>query len=430
VGDVLALDRGAAGIRRFVFHLGTARHASADRLMLERLQAIVVKELWAILRDPRARIILVLPPLVQLFVFGFATTLEVKNFDVAVYDRDGGHWSQEFVQRLGGSPNVRRIINISSSQAARTAIDDRSVIAVVMFDQQFSANLAAHRPAIIQAVLDGRRSNSAQIVAGYLAVIADQMGAEMTAVRRPEASGKSRSVVTNWFNPNLDYFWFAMPALIVVISMVSGLAVTAQSVARERELGTFDQLMVSPLRVHEILIGKMLPPLVIGILNATLYLLIIAKLFGVPLTGSVPFFYLALIFYLLALIGVGMLVSAVSQTQQQAFLGAFLVMVPAILLSGYATPVDNMPAWLQIVAEGDPSKHLLIVSEGVFLKAMPAAEILLNTWPLAVIAAVTLTASSSCSGFAWSDRHGAPNIRARPPYHPRRLRGRATLFTP
>jgi ABC-2 type transport system permease protein len=103
---------------------------------------------------------------------------------------------------------------------------------------------------------------------------------------------------------------------------------------------------------------------------------------------------LALIFYLLALIGVGMLVSAVSQTQQQAFLGAFLVMVPAILLSGYATPVDNMPAWLQIVAEGDPSKHFLIVSEGVFLKAMPATEILLNTWPLAVIAAVTLTASS------------------------------------
>jgi len=362
--------------------------------MLERLQAIIVKELWAILRDPRARIILVLPPLVQLFVFGFATTLEVKNFDVAVYDRDGGHWSQEFIQRLGGSPNVRRVITVSSSQAARKAIDERSVIAVVMFDQQFSANLSAHRPAIIQAVLDGRRSNSAQIVAGYLAVIADQMGAEIAAQRRPEAPGGSRSAVTNWFNPNLDYLWFAMPALIVVISMVSGLAVTAQSVARERELGTFDQLMVSPLRVHEILIGKMLPPLLIGLLNATVYVLIIAKLFGVPLTGSVPFFYLALIFYLLALIGVGMLVSAVSQTQQQAFLGAFLVMVPAILLSGYATPVDNMPAWLQIVAEGDPSKHFLIVSEGVFLKAMPATEILLNTWPLAVIAAVTLTASS------------------------------------
>jgi ABC-2 type transport system permease protein len=180
----------------------------------------------------------------------------------------------------------------------------------------------------------------------------------------------------------------------VVISMVSGLAVTAQSVARERELGTFDQLMVSPLRVHEILIGKMVPPLLAGLMNATLYLVLIPTAFGVPLTGSVALFYLAVICYLLALIGVGMLVSAVSQTQQQAFLGGFLVMVPAILLSGYASPIDNMPGWLQVVAQANPAKHFLIVSEGVFLKAMPAIEILANTWPLAVIAIATLTVSS------------------------------------
>jgi ABC-2 type transport system permease protein len=298
------------------------------------------------------------------------------------------------MQRLAGSPNVHRIVDIRSPQALRTAIEDRSVIAVVMFDQHFSANIAAHRPAVIQAILDGRRSNSAQIVAGYLASIAAGMGAEVTPRRGLNTAGSSQSAVTHWFNPNLDYLWFAMPALVVVISMISGLAVTAQSVARERELGTFDQLLVSPLRMHEILLGKMLPPLLIGLLNGSVYLLLIAKLFGVPLTGSVPLFYLALVLYLLALIGIGMLVSAVSQTQQQAFLGAFLVMVPAVLLSGYASPIDNMPYWLQVVAQGNPSKHFLTVSEGVFLKAMPATEILLNTWPLAIIAAVTLTAAS------------------------------------
>jgi ABC-2 type transport system permease protein len=362
--------------------------------MSSRLRAVIVKELWAILRDPRARIILVVPPLVQLFVFGFATTLEVRNFDVAIYDRDGGIWSREFTQRLRGSPNVGRVMSVHSPRAARAAIDNQSVIAVVMFDQQFSANVSAQRPATIQTVLDGRRSNSAQIVAGYLSAIAQGMGAHLATLRGFDATGTSQAAVTNWFNPNLDYLWFSMPALIVVISMVSGLAVTAQSVARERELGTFDQLMVSPLRVHEILIGKMLPPLLIGLLNGTVYLLLIANLFHVPLTGSVALFYLALAFYLLALIGVGMLVSALSQTQQQAFLGAFLVMVPAILLSGYASPIDNMPPWLQVVAEGDPSKHFLIITEGVFLKAMPAAEVLANTWPLAVISCVTLIAAS------------------------------------
>ena len=362
--------------------------------MLERLQAIIVKELWAILRDPRARIILVLPPLVQLFVFGFATTLEVKNFDVAVYDRDGGHGSQEYIQRLGGSPNVRRVITVSSSQAARKAIDERSVIAVVMFDQQFSANLSAHRPAIIQAVLDGRRSNSAQIVAGYLAVIADQMGAEIAAQRRPEAPGGSRSAVTNWFNPNLDYLWFAMPALIVVISMVSGLAVTAQSVARERELGTFDQLMVSPLRVHEILIGKMVPPFLIGSFNGFLYLVLAQTVFGVPFTGSLLLFTLALSVYLLALIGVGMFVSSISATQQQAFLGSFLTTTPLIMLSGYASPIENMPDWMQVLSYANPMRYFLVIVQGVFLKAMPASTVFHHLWPLIVIACLTLGASA------------------------------------
>jgi ABC-2 type transport system permease protein len=360
-----------------------------------RLYAMVVKELWAILRDPRSRIILIVPPIVQLFVFGFATTLEVKNFNVGIEDRDGGPWSQEFVQRLAGSPNVGRIVSLHSQEQAREALDSRAVIAVLTFDRDFSANVAAHRPAVVGAAYDGRRSNAAQIVSGYLDRIVGELG-ESIAVAPAAAAlpGRSELVVSHWFNPNLDYMWFTMPGLLVVISMISALAVTAQTVARERELGTFDQLMVSPLRVHEILIGKMIPPLVVGIVNSTLYLLIIPNLFGVPLTGSLLLFYVALILYMCALTGIGMLVSALSLTQQQAFLGSFLVMVPLILLSGYASPVDNMPGWLQVVAQMNPAKHFLVISEGTFLKAMPGMQILANTWPLAVIAAVTLTASS------------------------------------
>lgn len=357
--------------------------------MAGRILAVIIKELWAVLRDKRARLILVLPPLMQLFVLGFASTLEVRNIAVGIYDRDGSAASIELSQRIAGSPNVTAILPIGSPEAMREAIDRQRVIAVVHFAQGFGADLAAGRPATAQVVLDGRRSNAAQIVNGYLTQIAAEMGAEIRA-----ASPRLVSVVNHWFNPNLQYLWFTMPGLIVIITTISGLGLTSLVVARERELGSFDQLLVSPLRVPEILIGKIVPPILVGFVNATLYMVLISTLFGVPLTGSVPFFYFSLLFYLLALAGVGLLVSSASETQQQAFLGMFLVAVPAILLSGYASPVDNMPDWLQLLAQLDPTKHFLIVSEGVFLKAMPVPELWANTWPLALIAVVTLSLSA------------------------------------
>ena len=354
-----------------------------------RLTAMIVKELWAVLRDPRGRIILVIPPILQLVLFSAAATLEVKNFDIGVYNRDQGAASAEFISQLAGSPNVRHVISVASPDELRSAIDNRKVVAVLTFDEGFSRAVASGRGATLQATFDGRRSNAAQIVASYLERIAASVGAAL----KPSAQAQGQTMVTHWFNPNLDYLWFIMPSLLVQISAISALSVTAQSVARERELGTFDQLMVSPLRVWEILIGKMTPPFLVGLFNGTVYLIVIPLFYGVPMTGSVPLFYLALGVYLLSVIGIGMVVSAVTQTQQQAFLGMFLVVVPAILLSGFTSPVENMPQWLQWVAEADPLKHFLIIVEGLFLKAMPAADVLANLWPLSLIAGVTLTAA-------------------------------------
>jgi len=165
-------------------------------------------------------------------------------------------------------------------------------------------------------------------------------------------------------------------------------------VARERELGTFDQLMVSPLRVHEILMGKMVPPMIIGSFNATVYLVLAQLIFGVPFTGSVLLFYLSLETYLLALIGMGMFVSAASRTQQQAFLGSFLVTTPLILLSGYASPIENMPDWMQVITYANPARYFLVIVQGQFLKAMPAGIVFQQLWPMAIIACVTLSAAA------------------------------------
>ncbi|HWJ70767.1 MAG TPA: ABC transporter permease [Sphingobium sp.] len=356
-----------------------------------RLRAIIIKELWAVFRDPRARLTLIVPPLIQLVLFGFATTLEVRNISVGVYNRDGGAWSQEVIQQIAASPNVARVVMLPDQAALTRAIDRQQVIAALRFEAGFSADVTAGRGGTIGAIYDGRRSNAAQIVSGYLSRIVATVA---TSVRLPRPASKGGAIVTNWFNPNLDYLWFTMPALVAIICVVSAMSIVAQSVARERELGTFDQLMVSPLRTHEILIGKMVPPVLIGTFIATSYIILIPTVFGVPLTGSVPALYVALFFYLLALTGVGMLISVLSGTQQQAFLGMFLVTIPAILLSGYASPVDNMPGWLQVIAQVNPPTHFLTISEGVFLKGMTAAEVLANSWPLVLIAAATLTAAS------------------------------------
>lgn len=361
-------------------------------LLGPRLVAIIVKELWAILRDPRSRISLIVPPLIQLLIFGYASTLEVKNVTIGVLDRDGGQWSHEIIQRVAGSPNIKRIIVLDSDEALAEAINTQKVIAALRFDQRFSADVSAGRSATLGAVFDGRKSNAAQIVGGYVDRIVAGVSADIHVARAPPAPGSSS--VTYWFNPNLDYLWFTIPSLVVIISLVSSTSVVSQSVAREKELGTYDQLMVSPFRVWEILAGKMVPPVLIGMANATLYLVVNPIVFGVPFRGSLLLFYPSLIIFLLAMSGIGMLVSVVANTQQQAFLGMFALTVPVFLLSGYAAPIDNIPVFLQVVAEANPAKHFLIVTEGLFLKGMPAADVFANTWPMIVIAAVTIGAAS------------------------------------
>ena len=358
---------------------------------MRRLWAMIIKELLAVLRDPRARIVLVVPPIMQLFIFTYATTLDVRNVDIGVYGMGSGAHSTELVQRIEGSPFFRKIQIYTSIEAMREAVDSQKVIAALVLDQDFDRKVTAGDPATIGLVLDGRRSNAAQIVQGYLGTIVASFGADLRPSARRAPQG---SVVTNWFNPSLDYMWFTLPSLIAIIVSVAGLAVTSQSVARERELGTFDQLMVSPLRVYEILIGKMVPPFLIGMFNGFVFFVLAQLVFGVPFTGSAILFFFGLAIYMLALIGLGMVCSAASQTMQQAFLGVFLIMTPLILLSGYASPIDNMPDWLQTITYLDPARYFMVISQGLFLKAMPAGDVFHQLWPLAIIACATLAASA------------------------------------
>jgi ABC-2 type transport system permease protein len=360
----------------------------SDRFDLTRLRAQFTKEVLSILRDPRSRMVVFVPPLLQLLVFAFAATLEVRNVDVAVHNQDAGRWSRELIQRLDSAEFITKVRRVDDSRALRGLIDRGEVIAALDIPADFSRNIAAGDSGRVQVLVDGRRSNSGQITVGYLSAIAADVGAEAV----PEAAGAAAPVVVrNWFNPNLVYRWFIVPGLTGILALFSALLITALSIARERELGTFDQLLVSPTSTPEIIVSKSLPALAIGTMLGLLMIASGVWLFRIPFSGSFWLLLASMALFILSVVGIGLMISAVSATQQQAILGAFAIGVPAVLMSGFATPVENMPTALQWLAQAIPLTHFLVIVEGSFLKAMPTGDIVASLWPLIVIALATLT---------------------------------------
>lgn len=352
-----------------------------------RLRAQFLKEVLSVLRDPLSRMVVFVPPILQLLVFAFSATLEVRNVDVAVYNQDSGRWSYELVQRLQSARFIAQVRHVDSQRQLHELIDRGEVIAALTLPVDFSRTIAAGGSARAQVLVDGRRSNSGQITVGYLSTIAADVGAEVL----PDAQEPTPVVVRHWFNPNLTYRWFIVPGLTGILALFSALLITSLSIARERELGTFDQLLVSPTSTPEIIVSKSLPALAIGTVLGLFMVGAAAFGFGIPFTGSFVPLLVSLVLFILSVVGIGLMISAVSMTQQQAILGAFAIGVPAVLMSGFATPVENMPLGLQWLAQAIPLTHFLIIVEGSFLKAMPARDIFASVWPLAVIALTTLT---------------------------------------
>lgn len=354
-------------------------------MMLSRIYTLVIKELFSYLRDPRTRIILIGPPLVQLMVFSFAATLEVRNVDIAVIDEDVGKQSATFLERLRASSFVNEIIPVRNMAAMTALIDEREVLLGLRIGPDFSGKIITGKTGVIQVLLDGRRANAAQVALSYTGGIARGLQVSL------EPQVPMREVmVRHWYNPNLSYLWFIVPSLSGVLALMISLLITALSIARERELGTFDQLLVSPLSSTEIIIGKTIPAVVIGALLGGVMIAAGILLFRIPFTGSLPLLVLSLPLYILSGVGIGLSVSAISGTQQQAILGAFAVVIPVVLTSGFATPVENMPTWLQTLSLANPLRHFLVIVQGSFLKNLPASEVLANAMPLFAIALTSL----------------------------------------
>ena len=364
------------------------------RSSLLRILALIRKEFLAVLKDPRSRFIIFLPPMLQSLIFGYAASFDLNSVPYAVMDQDHSAASSAFLSRLDGSGIFRRQADLARVKDISTWIDSRRALLVIRIDQDFERRLLAGKPAQIQVTADGRNSNTAGTAMAYVGSVVEIFNAGWRA-SHGQPGAAIQTVTRSWYNPNLDSRWSMVPSLIGTLTMMGTLMLTAMSVAREREQGTFDQLLVTPFRPFEIMIGKAVPNLVIGLAQATTILLIAQFWFHIPFIGSFVVLYAGLTLFLMAAVGVGLFVSSIAATMQQAMLFAFILILPFALLSGLTTPVNSMPEFLQSVMVINPLRYSLDLTKRVYLEGAGFALLLSDFLPLAAIGLATL------SGAAW-----------------------------
>ena len=357
---------------------------------LRRVAALIKKEFITIWNDPKSRAIIIAMPLMQLLVFSNAVTMEVRNIDTVVLDRSQSVESRELLSRFENSSRFRKFYYVENEKEFRQHLDTQKAQLGINIPNDFSRNIKSKRATNVLVVSDGRQTNSAAIGAGYASQIINLYDAELTGNKDYGLN----ITVRNWFNPNLEYKWYILTIIVAMLSLVTTLILTSLSIARERELGTFDQLIVSPLSSFEILLGKSIPPLIIAMSLTMVMIGIVIVFFHVPFNGSVILFFISILISLMAIVGVGLYISAICNTQQQAILSVMTFMMPAVLLSGFISPIEDMPVFLQYLTYLNPVRFFMALSRGIILKGMGVEDVITNLIPLILIATITLTLAS------------------------------------
>lgn len=360
------------------------------RRAVNNIYALMKKEFITIWNDPKSRAIIVMMPIMQLLIFSNAATMEVRNIDTVVLDRSQSVESRELLSRFENSTRFRTFYYVENENEFREYLDTQKVQIGLNINNDFSRNIKSGMGANVLVVSDGRQTNSASIGAGYASQIIAGYNAELTG----NTGTQINPTVRNWFNPNLEYKWYILTVIIAMLSLVSTLILTALSIARERELGTFDQLIVSPLSSFEILLGKSIPPLIIAMSLTMIMVGIVIVFFHVPFNGSIILFFVSILISLMAIVGVGLYISAICNTQQQAILSVMTFMMPAVLLSGFISPIEDMPIGWQYLTYLNPVRFFMVLSRGIFLKGMGIEDVIVNLIPLIIIATITLTLAS------------------------------------
>ena len=344
--------------------------------MFERLKAMLVKEFIQVLRDPRMRFVVFVIPVVQTVIFGYAVNTDVRHVALAVYDLDNSSQSRELTDRFVKSGYFDLYEHVFAEARARELIDRGEVKAVLRTNRGFGEQVAGGRKAPVQLILDGTDSNTAGIAVNYAATIVASYSARLQMDAASRAAGRQVSLggvqlsSRAWYNENLESRNFYVPAVITNIVFIITMLLSSMAVVREKEIGTIEQVIVTPIGKGEFILGKTIPFVLIGFMNVALISVVAVFWFEVPLRGSIPLLFGSTALFLMSSLGIGLLISTVSRTQQQAMMSAFFVIFPAMLLSGFAFPIESMPPVIQWITYLNPMRFFLVIIRAIFQKGV------------------------------------------------------------
>jgi drug efflux transport system permease protein len=375
--------------------------------MRERLLCIIRKEFRQAFREPRMRSMLFIPPLVQLFVFGFAVNLDVDHATMAWMDGDRSYQSRELLAAFQGSGRFELVATPANDREVQQMLDSNRADLVVRVLPGFERDLDRGRNTSVQVLINGSNSNTASIVSSYASSIITSFASEVLQQRSrdlltarqvaapvsfhvPQLKMQSRV----WFNPDLLSRNYFVPGIVVNIIMLITLMLTAMAIVREKEIGTMEQLMVTPIRPFELMLGKTLPFALVGLVDTVLVIVAALLLFHVPFRGSALLLFFSAILFLMTSLGAGIFISTISQTQQQAMMTTFLFFQPCFLLSGFAFPIHNMPDAVQYLTFLNPVRYFMEIVRGLFLKGSGVSVLWPQMLALAIFGMVILTLSS------------------------------------
>ena len=353
-------------------------------MSLQRIIAILKKEFGQLFKDRRLLPIVFVAPVLQLTLLGFAASLDVKNISMVVCDLDKSTESRSMIQKFTNSGYFTMEYATEEYSAIQQYIDDNKVTMALVIPPRFGDKVLRREPARIQVILDGSEGNTAAISMGYVNQIiigaSTQILTEVLGGRAP--AGRVDPEVRAWYNPSLKSRNFMVPGVLVLILLITTTNLTAMAIVKEKEVGTLEQLMVTPIRSGELILGKLFPFIIVGMTNVCVVLTVMVFGFGIPIKGSVLLLFVLTGTFLMTSLGVGLFVSTISKTQQQAMMTAiFFVMMPMMYISGFVFPIENMPMPLQYLSLFIPMRYYLVIVRSIILKGV-GLDVL---WPQAVM---------------------------------------------
>lgn len=364
--------------------------------MFDRLKTMLIKEAIQILRDPKMRFIILVIPAIQITLFGYAVNTDVKHIATAVYDLDNSALSRDLVARLERSGYFDIVQRVQRGDELRDLLDRGKVQAAVQINRGFQENIRAGRTATLPIIVDGTDPSTARIVVSYSVTIAERFSDQILtdySLRRGGRTMGAKGIELEsraWFNANLESRNYYVPGVIASMVLITTMVLSSMAVVREKEIGTMEQIIVTPIQRWEFIVGKLVPFAIVGYINVTIVTCIALFWFKIPLRGSILLLIGSTALFLMSTLGFGLLISTISRTQQQAMMSSFMFTFPAMLLSGFAFPIENMPASIQYATYLNPLRYYLVIVRGIFLKGIGLGILWPQLAALALLGSVVL----------------------------------------